>query len=385
MQNTRVSLPEQLGRLRRISRIGAGGFATVWLYHDDELRSSVAVKALADNWAQRDDIRKRFLEEARILRQADSDHVVRVYDIGEVDGTPYFVMSYADRGSLADHLAPDQPLPPPMVVDVISQAALGVDVLHRHGVIHRDIKPQNLLLHGSPDGYARVLVADLGVAKAALHATGVTQVVGTPAYMAPEQSVGVHVDRRADVHALAAVAYQMFTGHRVRDGMDAVAKGEPPIPPTRFVALPPAADGVLLKALNADPDRRFGSVLDFTQALQASVLGSTPSTSLPGRPPTPAPMSPPPMSPDGTSTISPTVRTPATVPPSSPQPSITTEQGQASAVADTGMPTPRTPTPGTPVPPRTGPSARTTKIVMIVSAIVVLAAIAAFIVINALT
>ena len=88
-----MSLPEQLGRLRRIRRLGAGGFATVWLYHDDELASDVAVKALADNWAQRYDIRERFLEEARILRRADSDHVVRVYDIGEEDGTPYFVMS----------------------------------------------------------------------------------------------------------------------------------------------------------------------------------------------------------------------------------------------------------------------------------------------------
>ncbi|HEX7738204.1 MAG TPA: protein kinase, partial [Marmoricola sp.] len=96
-----MTLPERLGRLRRVDRIGAGGFATVWLYHDDDLESPVAVKALADNWAQRADVRERFLEEARMLRRADSEHVVRVYDIGEVDQTPYFVMSYADRGSLA--------------------------------------------------------------------------------------------------------------------------------------------------------------------------------------------------------------------------------------------------------------------------------------------
>ena len=79
-----------------------GGFASVWLYHDDELQSDVAVKALADNWAQRLDIRERFLEEARILRRADSDYVVRVYDLGEADGTPYFVMSYADQVTVAN-------------------------------------------------------------------------------------------------------------------------------------------------------------------------------------------------------------------------------------------------------------------------------------------
>ena len=96
--------PSRLGRLRQVERLGVGGFASVWLYHDDELESDVAVKALADNWAQRLDIRDRFLQEARILRRADSDHVVRVYDVGEVDGTPYFVMTYADLGTVADLL-----------------------------------------------------------------------------------------------------------------------------------------------------------------------------------------------------------------------------------------------------------------------------------------
>src|SRR6476646_1157097 len=120
-----VSLPARLGRLRQLDRLGVGGFATVWLYHDPELRSDVAVKALADNWAQRLDIRDRFLEEARILRQADSDHVVRVYDIGETSGTPYFVMTYADRGSLAGLLEAGRPLPVEQVVDLVEQAAAG--------------------------------------------------------------------------------------------------------------------------------------------------------------------------------------------------------------------------------------------------------------------
>ena len=267
-----MSLPERLGRLRRVDRIGAGGFATVWLYHDDELDSPVAVKALADNWAQREDVCERFLEEARILRRADSDHVVRVYDIGAVDGTPYFVMSYADRGSLADLLEPGVPLPPERVVDLLAQAGTGLDVLHRHGVIHRDVKPQNLLLRSDPDGGERVLVADLGVAKAMLHASGLTQVVGTPAYMAPEQAAGVGLDLRADVHALGAVGYHLLTGRLVRTGgFAALAQPVLPPPPSTVGGSPASLDPVLLRALAPDPEARWPDVPSFVAALRSAV------------------------------------------------------------------------------------------------------------------
>jgi serine/threonine protein kinase len=251
-----------------VDRIGVGGFATVWLYHDDELDSDVAVKALADNWAQRHDIRERFLEEARILRRADSDHVVRVYDIGEADGTPYFVMSYADGGSLAGLLEVGRPLPVAQVVDLVSQAGTGLAVLHRQGVIHRDIKPQNLLLRSTDDGGVRVLVADLGVAKAMLHASGLTQVVGTPAYMAPEQATGIGIDARADVHALGAVAYQMLTGRLVREGGIAdLIDARMPQPPSSLAPLPVAVDHVLLRAIHPDREQRWPDVVSFTRAL----------------------------------------------------------------------------------------------------------------------
>lgn len=251
-----------------MDRIGAGGFATVWLYHDDELDSPVAVKALADNWAQRHDIRERFLEEARILRRADSDHVVRVYDIGEADGTPYFVMSYADRGSLSGLLETGRPLDVETAVDLVSQAGAGLDVLHRQGVIHRDIKPQNLLLRSRDDGGVRVLVADLGVAKAMLHASGLTQVVGTPAYMAPEQATGIGIDTRADVHALGAVAYQMLTGRLVREGgLADLMDAKMPLAPSSLAPLPVAVDDVLLRAIHPQAAERWPDVTSFTRAL----------------------------------------------------------------------------------------------------------------------
>lgn len=267
-----MTLPERLGRLERVRRLGVGGFATVWLYRDEELRSDVAVKALADNWAQRLDVRERFLEEARILRRADSDHVVRVYDIGESmhegSSTPYFVMTYADLGSLAHLVEAGEPVPPQRVVDLVGQAAAGLAVLHELGIVHRDVKPQNLLLRSGGSAGERLLVADLGVAKAMLHASGLTQVVGTPAYMAPEQVTGEGIDTRADVHALAAVTYQLLTGTLARTGsVSDLLHASLPVAPSRLTDLPATVDDVLLRSLDPDPDRRHPDVAAFAEDL----------------------------------------------------------------------------------------------------------------------
>jgi serine/threonine protein kinase len=249
--------------------LGEGGFSSVWLYHDDELRSDVAVKALADNWAQRLDVRERFLEEARILRAADSDHVVRVYDVGEVAETPYFVMTYADRGTVAALLEGGR-VPLERAVTLVRQAGDGLAVLHAKGVVHRDIKPQNLLLTSDGLGRERLMVADLGVAKALIHATGLTQVVGTPAYMAPEQAVGGGIDERADVHGLAAVAYHLLTGRLAREGSvsDLVHAGLPPAPST-IVEVGADVDAAVLRGLEPDPDDRWPDVASFVDALVA--------------------------------------------------------------------------------------------------------------------
>jgi serine/threonine protein kinase len=253
-----------------VERLGVGGFASVWLYRDDELQSDVAVKALADNWAQRLDIRDRFLQEARILRRADSDYVVRVYDVGEVEGTPYFVMSYADRGTVAHLIEREGSILLDRTLSVVTQAGAGLSVLHAQGSIHRDIKPANLLLRTDGPG-TRVMVADLGVAKAMLHASGLTHVVGTPAYMAPEQALGGGVDERADVYALAAVTYQLLTGKLAHTGTIAeLAHLEPPAPPTSLVELPPEVDEVVLRGLAPDREDRWPDVRSFVNAFQAT-------------------------------------------------------------------------------------------------------------------
>lgn len=252
--------PVLFGRYRVDRRIGSGAFATVWLAHDDLLDSPVAVKVLAENWVDRLDIRNRFAEEARILRRADSDHVVRVHDIGELpDGRPYFVMTYADAGTLADRLR--RPLPETEAVRLALGVADGLAVLHRLGVVHRDVKPSNVLFHGN-----RVLIADLGLARAVAHSSGFTLAAGTPGYMAPEQAVmGGSVDSRADVYGLGALIVHMLSGKVPRLVSDersakyALADVE---------GIPGPLGDVVRKALDPDPAGRYADAGEMATALR---------------------------------------------------------------------------------------------------------------------
>ena len=263
-----MSLPSRLGRLRQVERLGVGGFASVWRYRDDELQSDVAVKALADNWAQRLDIRDRFLQEARILRRADSDHVVRVYDVGEVEGTPYFVMTYADRGTVADLLEREHstlagPHPRPGLPG--RRRAGGAA---RAGRRSTGTSSRPTCCCAATASGQRLMVADLGVAKAMLHASGLTHVVGTPAYMAPEQATGGGIDERADVYALAAVTYQLLTGRVAHAGSLAdLASLQLPPPPSELADLPPGVDEIVLRGLEPDREERWADVRSFVNAL----------------------------------------------------------------------------------------------------------------------
>ncbi|MER5547753.1 serine/threonine-protein kinase [Streptomyces sp. NPDC002589] len=253
---------ERIGRYRLERPLGTGAFATVWLAHDDELQAPVAVKVLAENWAHRLDIRDRFLSEARLLRRAGSNRVVQVYDIGELpDGRPYFVMEYADGGTLADLLA-GGPLPVGQALALTAEAARAAAALHEAGIVHRDIKPTNVLLHTAPDGTRRVLLADLGLAKSLAQASVLTLAAGSAGYQPPEQAEpGEGIDERADVYSLGAVGYELVTG-------------SVPGPPGRVV--PPGrlrpdlgedVAGALLRALEPDRARRWPGAQAFAHEL----------------------------------------------------------------------------------------------------------------------
>ncbi|MGV9562773.1 serine/threonine-protein kinase [Streptomyces sp. NPDC003480] len=253
---------ERIDRYRLERRLGGGAFGTVWLAHDDDLEALVAVKVLAENWAHRLDVRERFLSEARLLRRAGSSRVVQVYDIGELpDGRPYFVMEYADGGTLADHLT-DGPLPVAEALRLTASAARAAAALHDAGIVHRDIKPSNVLLRTAPDGSTRLLLADLGLAKSLAQASGLTMAAGSAGYAPPEQTEpGTGIDARADVYSLGALGYHLVTG-------------TVPAPPGRVQPpdrlrpdLPSEARRALLRAMEPDRERRWPAADAFADAL----------------------------------------------------------------------------------------------------------------------
>ncbi len=185
-----MGVPTRLGRYVVRRRLGSGGFATVWLAHDEQLDAEVAIKVLADNWGHDDTVRRRFLEEGRFLRRVESEHVVQVHDVGELeDGRPFLVLTYADRGTLADRLKKD-PLPLAEAVDVVVQVGRGLQALHRRGLLHRDVKPANVLFRSTDDDGERAVLSDLGLGKSLDEVSRITLPGGTPSYVAPEQAHG---------------------------------------------------------------------------------------------------------------------------------------------------------------------------------------------------
>ncbi|GAB3987701.1 hypothetical protein GCM10029978_107530 [Actinoallomurus acanthiterrae] len=240
----------------------------MWLARDELLDALVAVKVLAGGLIDDLDVRSRFLEEARILRRADSERLVRVHDIGELeDSRPYFVMSYADRGTLADRMRERQ-ISVSEALRLAIEISHGVEVINRLGVIHRDLKPSNVLFQSTTDGGERLLIADLGLAKALAHASGAfTMPVGTPGYMSPEQArFGGGLDVRADVYGLGALTFHLLTGD---------PPGPAPVdapPSAARPGLPPAVDEIVMRALEGDRERRWPSAEAFAAALSVPLM-----------------------------------------------------------------------------------------------------------------
>ncbi|HYI57704.1 MAG TPA: serine/threonine-protein kinase [Microlunatus sp.] len=287
--------PSQIGRYPVSRRLGAGAFASVWLGRDPEFEVDVAIKVLADNWAVDDHIRERFVSEARFLRRVRDRRVVHVYDIGTLDdGRPYFVMEYLDAGTLEDLRR--SALPPAEALQLCAEAARGLDVLHRHHLVHRDVTPGNLLLSRRPDGSLAVVVADLGVARSVLDSSAGAMIVGTPSYMAPEQASGGVVDHRADVYALCAVAYALLTGappFRVERVADLTARpadvGPPPL--AKSLGAPATLDGLFTSGLATDPHLRPPSaaiLADAFDQLAAEMQGQPPRERAAAEPQVPA-------------------------------------------------------------------------------------------------
>ena len=266
---------KQIGRYRLEAVHGSGAFATVWRGFDTELEIPVAVKVLAENWSHHADVRERFLAEARLLRRIASDRVVRVYDVGTHDDQPYFVMDFVAGGTLDD--VADGSLDPADALALAEQAARAVAALHAAGVVHRDVKPSNLLVDRSGGGLGRVLVADLGSAKRLAEASGITVTTGTPSYMAPEQALGRTIDERCDVYSLGVVTYVLLTGRLPFDVSDPIslvtrtaAHRPDRIAAPRHLPSPldqTSVDDLLVRSMALDPASRPRTAEAFADAL----------------------------------------------------------------------------------------------------------------------
>jgi serine/threonine protein kinase len=184
--------------------------ATVYLAHDEELDRPVALKILADNLAGDTTFRDRFEREARLAARLSHPNVVRVFDVGESDGRPFIVMEYVEGDTLAAELGRHGPLPPDRAVDLALQICSGLEAAHASGLVHRDVKPRNLLLR--PDGVLKIV--DFGIARAAesTRLTEIGTILGTAAYLAPEQAEGAEATPAADLYSVGAVLYELLTG-----------------------------------------------------------------------------------------------------------------------------------------------------------------------------
>ena len=322
---------DRIGNYRVERVLGAGSFATVWLATDELLDAKVAIKVLADNWSRQPDIRRRFIDEAKILRRLDDDRVVRVHQVDEMaDGRPFFVMTWADRATLFDRIQDkarqQRPFEVAEAVQLTIEIAACLDVVHGFGVVHRDIKPSNVLFRsavnrlrpagarrdptgvqpilvaGTPPGGGgaglgpdRMMLGDFGLAKDLAGASGFTFAAGTPAYMAPEQArSSTDIDERADVFSATAVLYELLTGRPAfsAETLSGVARSHQgrelvPLPSARPDA-PPMLWQVIRRGLAPAVEDRIGSAEELIAALEGAMAGrvSLPPSGGPPPPPT---------------------------------------------------------------------------------------------------
>jgi serine/threonine-protein kinase len=265
------------GRYRLLERLGAGGMATVYLAEDERLGRRVAVKRL--HAGSPEDTAKRFAREARLGASLNHENVVTVYDTVTDEGSVIIVMEYVDGESLAETLRRGQ-VGPARAIEILRGAAAALEHAHQTGIVHRDVKPANILL--SRDG--AVKLADLGIATA-VEGTQITRtgsVMGTAAYMAPEQLDGHEAGRAADTYALAAVAYEMLAGRPAYHGgspvevAHQVVSGPPPDLRERWPEAPPAAAEAIARGMAFEPGKRPWSPGAFVDGLEEA-LGRAPA------------------------------------------------------------------------------------------------------------
>ena len=272
-----IATGERLGRYRLEARIGAGGMAEVWRAWDPQLERPVAVKVVQPTIARDPGFAERFAREARVAASLVHPHIVPVYDSGFDGETPWLVMALLTGGDLRDPVRAARGREKPLAF--LAPLAAALDHAHARGIVHRDVKPANVLF----DGDGGLFLTDFGLAKVGcgLGLTTSGFVLGTPSYMSPEQAQGLAVDGRSDQFALGVVAFWLLSGRTPFEGDSGVAilhqvvHQKTPRLSKANPAVPPALDAVIERALAKEPEERYASCRAFVEAMY-EVLGGTP-------------------------------------------------------------------------------------------------------------
>jgi tRNA A-37 threonylcarbamoyl transferase component Bud32 len=274
----RITLPD---RYRVVRHIANGGMASVWEAHDELLDRRVAVKLLASHLGEDDRARRRFAREARTAAGLSSHpNVVTIYDVGEHDGKSFIVMELVAGGTVADRLRAGERIPHRVALRWLAEAGSALDAAHEAGIVHRDVKPANMLL----DAKGRLALADFGIARLGLEdqITQTGQVLGTAAYISPEQALGEPSTAASDRYALAVVAFELLTGSKpfTAENFAAQARAhvedEPPRASERDVDVAPAADRVLARGMAKAPEDRWETAGAMVRALDDALAAPPP-------------------------------------------------------------------------------------------------------------
>src|ERR1700728_333915 len=262
------------------AQVGAGGMAVVFRARDERLSRPVALKILAPGLASDPEFRRRSLAESRAAAAVDDPHIIPIHEAGEAEGALFIAMRFVQGGDLRHVLAREGALPSARTAEFLSPVASALDAAHAAGLVHRDVKPGNILVDARRGGPEHAYLTDFGIARAMLSAGTLTvagQFLGTPDYAPPEQVNGQPVDGRADQHALGCVAVEMLSGTVPfkRELPIAVLYAHLSTPPPRLTSirkdLPPGVDDVLARAMAKSPSERYPSCADFADALREAL------------------------------------------------------------------------------------------------------------------
>ncbi len=261
------------GRYKVSHRLGSGGMADVYCAEDLQLGRMIALKLLYRRFAEDAEFVERFRREASSAAGLQHPNVVSIYDRGEWDGTSYIAMEFIDGRTLKQLIQQEAPLDPPRAGELTIQVLRAARFAHKRGVIHRDLKPHNVMV----DADGRAKVTDFGIAKAgASEMTQTGSIMGTAQYLSPEQAQGLQVSAASDLYSVGILLYELLTGRVPFEGESAVAialkqVNEAPVPPSQLnPAVGKALDNVVLRALEKEPARRFADADEFIDALEAA-------------------------------------------------------------------------------------------------------------------